>query len=177
MKAESISKTLFVIICLFAFTSFNESFSQDAKAEKKKQEAAKIKSVVVDSQHYVFLAQTAIPMGLASRQLTYGYEIVISKTKVVSYLPYFGRAYTADYGATTSPLDFTSTDFTYSITNRKKGGWDVMIETKDVKDTKKMAFTIFENSAATLQVTSNNRQPISFNGQVEAVKPKKEKSE
>ena len=174
MNKACISKIAFSIICIFTFASF--SFAQDAKADKKKQQAATIKSVVVDSQHYVFLAQTALPTSGSTRNLSFGYDVTISKDKVVSYLPYLGRAYSADYGSTTSPLEFTSSDFSYTLTDRKKGGWDITLEFKDTKDVKKMQFSIFDNGSATLMVTSNSRQPISFNGTVEAVKPKKEKS-
>lgn len=174
MKKACIYKIAFIIICIFTFASF--SLAQDAKADKKKQQADKIKSVVIDSQHYVFLAQTALPTSGGSRNLSFGYDVTISKAKVISYLPYFGRAYSVDYGSTTSPLEFTSSDFSYMVTDRKKGGWDIILEFKDTKDVKKMQFSIFENGSASLMVTSNSRQPISFNGTVEAVKSQKEKS-
>jgi hypothetical protein len=165
------------IIGLIVFTSVGKTFSQDAKTEKKKQEAIKIRAVVVDSQHYVFVAQSALPMAAGIRQLTSEYDVVVSKSKIISFLPYFGRAYSADYGSNTSPLDFTSTDFAYAIQDRKKGGWEVNIETKDVKGTTKFNFTIFENGTATLNVNNTNRQPISFNGYVKPAKANNENPE
>ena len=175
MKTISIFKKCSVVIVMMACCFVNKNFAQDAKAEKKKQQAEKIRIIVADSQHYVFVPQTAMPMSGGAKQLSYGYNLVISKDKLESYLPYYGRAYTADYGATKSPLDFTSTDFAYTITNRKKGGWEVLIEIRDIKEANKMQLTIYDNGSATLQVMSNNRQPISFSGNVEAVKPKEEK--
>jgi hypothetical protein len=167
-------KTILIAVCaLLAISAANPCFSQKTKAEKKKEKAALIKSIVVDSQHYVFEPQTALPTTGGSRSLSYGYQLLVSKNKIESYLPYFGRAYTADYGSTQSPLEFNSTDFTYTLTDRKKGGWDIKIEYKDTKDGVKMMLTVFDSGSASLQVMSNNRQPISFNGYVEAVKPSK----
>jgi hypothetical protein len=175
MKKVFIASIVLITISIFAFMP-SAGFTQDARAEKKKEQAATIKSIVVDSQHYVFLPQTALPTTGNSRNLSYGYAVTVSASKVESYLPYFGRAYSADYGSTASPLDFISSDFSYTITNRKKGGWDITIEFKDTKDVKKMQFSIFENGSATLQVISDSRQPISFNGTIESVKPKTEKA-
>jgi hypothetical protein len=171
-----ISKWPFIYLAVgaIAFMPYTNAFSQDKKAEKKKEEASKIRAAVVDSQHYVFIAQSALPMGADTKQLTSEYDVVVSKSKIVSFLPYFGRAFTADYGSNTSPLDFTSTDFTYSIIDRKKGGWEVNIDTKDVKGTTKFSFTIFENGSATLSVNNSNRQPILFNGYVQPVKSNNE---
>jgi len=165
-----------ILLAAFALLAISEAIpclSQTSKADKKKEKAALIKSIVVDSQHYVFEPQIALPTTGSSRNLTYGYQLLVSKNKVESYLPYFGRAYSVDYGSTQSPLEFNSTDFTYTLTERKKGGWDIKIEYKDTKDAVKMILSVFDSGSASLQVMSNNRQPISFNGFVEAVKPSK----
>ena len=173
MKNALHLKVVLVSISLLAFLSVNKSFSQTPKEKKKIEHAAAIKTAVVDSQHYVFRAQTAIPAQEMVRNLTYGYEVVVSSKKIDSYLPYFGVAYTADYGATSSPLEFISSNFSYSMANGKKSGWNISIQTNDTKDFKKLFLSIFENGTATLQVVGSDRQPISFNGIVEPVNEEK----
>lgn len=158
-----------IIAACFLFSS-NSAFSQkQTKAEKQKNQQEKIYRIVIDSQHYEFIPQYAIPMSGKNRYIT-DFFIRISKTKIDSYLPYYGVAYQADFGSTKSPFDFTSTDFTYSVTDRKKGGWDILIEVKDPKDSKQLRFTIFENGSASLQIISNGRQSISYDGYVGEVK-------
>jgi hypothetical protein len=104
------------------------------------------------------------------RQLTPDYDLKITKSSIVSYLPYFGRAYSAPLDPTQGGIQFTSKDFEYTATPRNKGGWDVLIKPKDYRDVQQMTLTISSTGYATLQVTSINRQPISFNGYIRAPK-------
>jgi hypothetical protein len=119
----------------------------------------------INSKHFVFKAQTVLPMSGTSRFLTGDYEVKLSGDSLISYLPYFGRAYSVTYGGS-GGIDFTSAKFDYEVRPRKKGGWDITIDTKDVKEYQRFNFTISDNGYASLQVTSNNRQPISFNGYI-----------
>ena len=126
---------------------------------------------MVHQQDFVFKAQTAMPMTGSTRHLTSDYDLKVTKESVVSYLPYFGRAYSAPIDPSKGGIQFTSKDFSYTVTDRKKGGWDVVIKPKDYRDVQQMTLTISVDGYATLQVTSLNRQPISFNGTV--AQPKK----
>jgi len=124
---------------------------------------------LIDSKNFTFKAQTVMPMTGGSRQLTSEYDVRFLGDSVVAYLPYFGRSYTATYGGE-GGIDFTSTEFEYKAKPRKKGGWDVTIRPKDAKDTRELNFTISESGHTSLQVTSNNRQPISYYGYIVARK-------
>jgi hypothetical protein len=137
------------------------------QAQKKEDKKAQI-SNMVESRDYVFKAQTALPTSGRTRQLNSDFDLRISKDTIISYLPYFGRAFTAPVNPSEGPLNFTSTDFDYTITNKKKGGWDIVIMPKDRQDPRQMALSVFENGSASLTVTSNNRQPIAFNGFITA---------
>ena len=119
----------------------------------------------VNSKQFVFKARTVLPMRGSSRSLTSDYEVRLLGDSIISHLPYFGRVYNATYGGS-GGVDFTSAKFDYKSKLRKKGGWDVTIETKDVKDRQQLIFYISETGYATLQVMDNNREPISFNGYI-----------
>ena len=146
--------------------------AQSTKADKQAEKTAAIKNMV-DSQSYVFKAQSAMPMSGRTRQLTSDYDLKVTRDRIVSYLPYFGRAYTAPIDPSQGGIQFTSKDFDYTVTPRKKGGWDVLIKPKDYRDVQQMSLNITENGYASLQVTSTNRQAISFSGYVTAIPPKK----
>ena len=149
-------------------------FAQDTKADKKAEKTAKIKSLI-DSRNYVFVAQNAYPMSGRMRNLTSDYNVAVSADSVVSYLPFFGRAYTADYGASRSPLDFKTKSFDYTADPGKKDGWSITIKPKDHKSVQSMNLTVSSEGYASLQVTSNDRSAISFNGYITERKVKKKK--
>ncbi|OQP62667.1 hypothetical protein A3860_27025 [Niastella vici] len=151
-------------IIAFAFLPFT-AMAQNKKEDKK----AEIKNIV-EARNFVFKAQTALPSSGNARQLTYDFDLTVSKDTIISDLPYFGRAYTAPLNPSVGPLNFTSTDFHYKVTDRKKGGWVINITPKDQQDPKQFTLNIFDNGSASVVVTSYNRQPISFNGYVTAKK-------
>jgi len=150
-----VAKSLFVfsIVLFSALTAVSQDLD---KATVQK---------LVNSKHFAFKAQTVMPMTGGSRQLTTDYDVKLSGDSLVSYLPYFGRAYSVSYGER-GGIDFTSIKFDYKIKSRKKGGWDITIKPKDAKDIQELNFIISENGRTSLQVTSNNRQPISYYGYI-----------
>jgi hypothetical protein len=154
-------KTLiFLLFCIAAVACSQPKESQTGSADQG------IGRMIKD-QEYTFTARTVLPTGGRIVQLTSNYDMRVSKDSVISFLPYFGRAYTAPIGGTNAGIQFTSTDFNYKVSERKKGGWQILIRPKDVQDIQQVNLTVSEGGSASLQVTSNNRQPISYNGVIE----------
>ena len=168
VKRIAIYLTLLMVI----MSQANFILAQNSKKEKKAKKEAEIKNLV-DSQNFVFKAQTALPMGRRSVNLNSDYDLRVTKEEVVSYLPYYGRAYSTTPGSSNG-LDFTSKDFEYTMKETKKNdGWDIVVKPKDTQLAREMLLTVFKNGSASLQVTSNDKQNISFSGYVTANKPKK----
>ena len=138
---------------------------QFSSAQKDSAKTAAIKDLV-NNRHYTFKAQTVTPLSGRFRQLTSEYDLQVSTDRIVAFLPYFGRAYSAPIDPSKGGIQFTSKDFDYSATPRKKDGWNISIKTKDVPDDQRMQLTVSSNGTATLQVTSNSRQAITFNGYI-----------
>ena len=170
-------RSFYLSFSLFILVSCTMSLlhAQDTKQDRQNAKNARIKNMV-DSQNYVFTAQTALPMSGSTRQLTSDYDLKVTPTVITSYLPYFGRAYTAPINPTQGGIQFTSKDFEYKATPRKKGGWDIQIRPKDYREVQQLTLSISETGYATLQVTSTNRQAISFNGYISEPKTRKKKS-
>lgn len=118
----------------------------------------------LDAKDFVFVAQSISPLRGGLRQLTTYYDVKITGDTLVSNLPYFGRAYSAPVNPSDGGLSFTSVSFDYTVKSRKNGGWDIAVKTKDLPDNQSLFFTVFDNKSASLQVTGNNRDPISFSG-------------
>jgi hypothetical protein len=117
-----------------------------------------------DTKNFIFKAETVNPQSGRTRQLTQEYDLTISRDKIICFLPYYGRAFSAPVSSE-GGIKFTSIDFSYDVKKVKKG-WEITIVPKEVTDVHQMYLTAFSNGRATLQVTSNNRQNISFNGYV-----------
>jgi hypothetical protein len=127
---------------------------------------------LIQAKQYVFKVQTMLPLGGRSRQVTSDYDLTVSGDTVISYLPYIGRAY-AGIDPNDNGMNFTSTSFDYKLEPRKKGGWDITISPKDTKDVRIMTLSLSENGYGSLQVISNNRSNISYNGYITAIRQKK----
>lgn len=117
----------------------------------------------VEARRYTFIAENAMPMRGRTVQLTSLYDLQVTGDSVISALPYYGRAYSAPANPSETGLSFTSVSFDYQVKYRKKR-WEVSIKPKDVTRVSEMNLIIYSNGRASLQVTSNDRQPISFNG-------------
>lgn len=166
-------KTLKMLLLAFSIFSVIPAIAQKAKVKNTKQTAL-IKRLV-DTHRFVFWAQYVSSLDGTQRYLTSEYNVKISKDTLDSYLPYFGRAYSAPIDPTKSALIFQSYSFDYELKNRKKGGWDISVHLKDNSDVRVLYFNIYDDGTANLQVTSNNRQSISFTGYIAEIKDKTKK--
>jgi hypothetical protein len=139
--------------------------AQSTKEDKKKAKQEQLKAQI-DARQFTFNAQSATSTGGRTRQLTGSNTLVIHGDSLDAYLPYFGRAYSATPGDTNGGINFSSTSFSYDAQDAKNGGWIIVIKPENEKSASNMQLSISEDGYATLQVTSNNRQMISFYGQV-----------
>lgn len=130
---------------------------------------------IVESRNYVFKAQMANPQNSISRQLTSEYDLSVSRDTVVSFLPYFGRAYVAPTNPAEGGIKFTSTKFEYKESSDGKR-WKITIKPKDASEVQQLYLEVFDNGSATLHVISTNRQGISFTGYIEENKVRTKKA-
>lgn len=164
MNIKAFNKILMII--LLAVSGFKMSYGQQNNDDKKHNKSEEIQNLV-NSKNYVFVAQTVLPIGGRIINLSSPYDLKVLGDTVVSDLPYFGRAFVAPINPSEGGFHFKSTDYSYNVKERKKGGWDITILPKDTKDVRQMFLTITEGGYASLQVTSNNRQSISYNGYID----------
>src|SRR5687768_16558096 len=75
----------------------------------QEKDPAKVRAMV-ESKNFVFKADYVNPQTGRSRNLTSEYDLTIKPGEVISYLPYFGRAYSAPINSE-GGIKFTSTDF------------------------------------------------------------------
>ncbi len=161
-----INKSLLFILLLSFFSTI--TFGQSDKAAEEKAKIEQIKNLL-KSKKFVFEARNVSPMRGGFVPLTSPYDVVVRDSSVRSFLPYFGRAFSAPMNPSEGPLQFTSEKFDYEMVEKKKGRHVITIEPKDVNQVRQMILSVTETGYATLSVSSNNRDPISFNGIVRAI--------
>ena len=149
--------TLFSSLLFFSITALN--------AQDKKIRDSVIRNII-ESKTYTFIAQTAQPTAGRLRELTTTYQLDVNNDTVNADLPYFGRAYSAPIDPSQGGIRFTSTNFEYITTPKKKGGWNILIKPKENTDARQLILDVSSSGFANLQVLSNNRQSISFAGYV-----------
>jgi Domain of unknown function (DUF4251) len=159
-------KDLFTLL-LIVSAGLSAACAQTSKQDKKAAKVAAVKNDI-ESKRFTFLANEMIPQGGGSKQLDYGYDVRVTPDSVISFLPYFGRAYfDVPYNPTDGGIKFTSTNFDYKVVEKKKGGWEITIKPKDVKNLSRIVLYVSSNGYASLTVTSFNRDMITFYGNLE----------
>lgn len=146
-------KLAFFLLCLaVAFVSH----AQETGREKLQ--------AAVDSKTFVFEGRQASGMRGRMIQLDPGYTLNVRSEKVIGDLPFFGRSYQATPGTTDGGLKFEFAEFDYLVKPRKKGGWDVTIEPTEQNDIRSIFLTIQESGNASLRITSNSKEAMSYTG-------------
>jgi hypothetical protein len=140
-----------------------------AKGLTKEEKAAKeaLLKQAVEKREFVVKVDRMLPLNGRSQVLTSPYSLEISGDRVKSYLPYFGRAYSVPYGGGEG-LSFESaiTDYTSAVDSKGKTTVEFQARTKE--DRHSFRIEIFPGGSASINVTSVNRQAISFRGSASA---------
>ncbi len=152
------------ILVLIVSAGLSAVNAQTSRKDKKAAKEAVVKTSI-DTRNYIFLANYVLPQRGGGHALTSEYDLRITKDTVVAFLPYFGQAYfDVPYNPTDGGIKFTSTKFSYTTKEKKKGGWEISIKPTDVKNTNSLMLYISSDGYATLTVNSTNRDVITFNG-------------
>jgi len=173
--------------CVLSFILVSVGFITNAQTSKE------ITDKIISERNYVFIADTAIPMASAelskvmnnvpgsqgggSINLTGAqYDLTVTKDSIIAYLPYYGRAYNPTYNSTDGGIKFTAKKFSYTQNKTKKGSYNIQINTDELRpDNYRLSLSISQNGYASLVVSSNNKQPITFNGRLSEAKKDKDK--
>ena len=169
MKSVYKILTCAFILISFAFSGMSTANAQNPSNEKQTKETI-IKNLI-ESKNYVFTAKSVHPQSSSIRHLTSEYDMRVMGDSIVTYLPYFGRAYSAPVNLSQGGIQFTSTDFNYTAESKRKE-WIIVIKPREPVDVRELTLRVFKNGSASLMVNSTNRQSISYNGVIEARRSK-----
>lgn len=139
--------------------------SAQSKKEKKEQKKEAVKKEIV-SEDYKIDINTAMPMRGRSITLSSAYSVEIKNDSLFSYLPYYGRAYSVPYGGG-SGLIFKAPLKDYTMKMDKKGNAIIKFSARSPEDLYEFNTKVFTNGTANIDVNMQNRQSISFRGELD----------
>ena len=90
---------LFFFVGIVLFFGGQSLYSQ-SKKEREEQKAKEIKEMI-ENGRFTIEVDRALPMGGRTVHLTTPYSLEMRGDSAISYLPYFGRAYSLPYGGGT----------------------------------------------------------------------------
>ena len=165
MKQTIISRIVFIITMVFlSIVLINCSSSRNTTTLEKG-----MIEEMIRNQSFIFVAERMNPLRGRSRILTSSYDVRVNNDSLVSFLPYFGRAYSAPIDPTKVGTQFTSTNFTYQVGKEKNNRWLISITPKDVSTIQQLLFTIFDNGTTSLSITSTSKDQISYEGYLKKI--------
>jgi len=157
---------LFLLIGMVLFSGGQFLFAQ-SKQEKREQKEKEVKELI-DKSRFTIDVDRALPMGGKSLNLTSPYSLELRGDSVISYLPYFGRAYSVPYGGGEG-LRFTETVSDYSLSYDKKGTAKIQFRARTDEDNYTFNVEVFKNGSSVIRVAPVNRQSITYYGELSPV--------
>lgn len=173
-------KLIYLGICFLLLSATNSCVPQNTVPTAKTER-------LLQAGEFTFMAQradpfgaevqtilTSLPGGANTRvlDLDYGYSLSVKKNEIVSVLPYFGRAYSADMNPDRNGYRFTSKDFDISQAPGRDNSTVYTIIPKDQAANPRLSLQIFPSGKGYLNISSNDRQPISYSGYIDDLKTK-----
>ncbi len=152
------------MISVLAATATEEKKSRKEIREERRATQVEQTKNLIESNAWHFEATQMLPTRGQSRSIM-NYHVLIEDGKLNSYLPYFGRAYSAGYSAGgDSPLIFESTIEDYKVTETKNGAYRITFTSNNRGDRISYTLNVSSSGSASLSVQSSKRQHISYSG-------------
>ena len=166
-----------VFIMMFVLSvGFSQESPKKAKREKNKIEKQHQIEALINSREFVFEASQAMPKSGTTVNLTGNtYTVTFHPEEIESYMPFFGRAYSADYGGS-GGIKFKEKPDEFSVSSRKGGkGFEVNAAVSVRQDNYKLILSVSPGGSATLSINSNQLSSISYYGDIVKYEKSKEK--
>ena len=120
---------------------------------------------MVDDKVFFFQVSSMTPGKGGTRQLTGTYGVRVKGDTLIVDVPYVGRVYNVNI--TQPGMNFESHKFRYATKpHKKKDRFQLEIKTDDQRADHTLNFILFVNGTGTLNITSSDREFISYNGRI-----------
>jgi hypothetical protein len=155
------TKIYVIAVCLMFAACASRQNTQSGKADIK---TAKVENAIQSSRYEVNV-NIVNPMNGQVRHLTSHYSVRISGDSTYVSLPYFGRAYSAPYGGE-GGINITNLIYDYNVNYKKGKSYSIDFKAPGANDIYRFSMDISTSGKASIRVTCNNRQAISYLGEL-----------
>jgi hypothetical protein len=164
-----------ILVFLLIANCFAQEKSKKELKEESKIEYQKQIEALIGNKEFVFKANTASPIGFKPVGLTPNtYYVRFQPDLVVSFMPYYGKAYGNMGYNNDSVLNFEEIpeDFTSS---KDKKSYQVKVKVRSEGNSYTLIITIRFDGVTSLSISSNNRSNIVFDGYISPPENQEEK--
>ena len=143
-------------------------WSSCATSEEKAAQMAELSANVtnaLNNRDFKIAVDRMYPMRGSSRHVSYGYSVEVRNDTLISYLPYFGRAYNVPYGGGKG-LNFSAPIGSYQEFMKGNGQRHIEIGVTNDEDTYFYTIEVFDNGSSSVDVRARQRERISYSGNV-----------
>jgi len=160
---KTIISLLFIIVLAGVMTSCSTG-DKVARAERQAAIARQVSDAIMN-RDFTVSVRWMKPLYGQPKQVSYGYELTVQDTTVISYLPYIGEAYNVPYGGGKA-LNFTGETYDYTVQQVSHDLSRIIFTVTNDEDTYLYQVEVFSNGKATIDVYARQRNPISFEGEM-----------
>ena len=141
--------------------------SSETREERAAREAREAQMVVdgIQNADFTINIDRMYPLRGTPKTVT-SYSVQVKDGVLYSHLPYMGRAWRVPYGGGHA-LNFDAKYGNYSVVQTRQDGYEIRIFVKTDEDEHLYRITLFDNGSATVDVQSQNRDRISYSGQMD----------
>ena len=153
---------LFILLCGMVSAC---AVSEEAKREKALSKVLLAREVrnSIENRHFTIDVKICQPLRSRPINLSTLYSLEVEGDTIISYLPYFGRAYSIPYGGGKA-LNFQGRISAYEAAEVKDGKYLINIGVSNEEDDYLYRIQMFDNGKADIEVMSRNRDRINFTG-------------
>lgn len=153
-----------LLAMMMAFALLSGCATGVERAEKRALKAAQVATSLA-SRHYKVDVRMMYPLRGKASHVNGSYSLEVKGDTLMSYLPYFGRAYSLPYGGGKG-LNFTETIGRYESATDEKGRTQVAIVVNNGEDVFTYMLEVYDNGSATIDVYARERESIRFSGEL-----------
>lgn len=152
---------LFFVVLLAACTTLTNAEKEELAAKK-----AQAIEQSLAGRRYTISVTSMNPIRGNVRQIAPDYSLTVKGDTIISYLPYFGRAYNVPYGGGKG-LNFTAPIKKYQSVKGRKGDTIIELVVDNSEDILTYRLDISSDGNASIDVAAGERDPISYTGQLD----------
>ena len=134
------------------------------RLERQAREAAMVKEAL-QNRRYTIDIHMMHPLRGRAVNVTSNYSVEVKGDTLVSYLPYFARAYQVPYGGGKG-LNFIAPITGYQSETDRKGTTRIMLTSENEEDSYLYVLEVFSNGESSVEVQSRQRDRIYYTGRM-----------